>query len=77
MTEDHLQWIAIVLMGLWLVFISNWISETTELLKTWWSNFLRDMVSKEYRERLEKVQGWTFSSKLERMHGPKGTNGDD
>lgn len=77
MTEDTLQWIAIIGIFAWLLMISLWIGETTELLKTWWGDFLSDMVSKEYRERLNKVRGWAFSSKLERMHGPKGTNGDD
>jgi len=89
-TEDTLQWIAIAVIVVWLILISNWISETTELLKTWWKDFLSDMVSKEYAERLKDVRGWAFSSKLERMHGPKnpyrpkplryppkGTNGDD
>lgn len=75
MTQDTLQWAAIIMMVVWLVVISNWIGETTELLKTWWKDFLSDMVSKEYKERLKKVRGWAFSSKLERMHGPKGTNG--
>ncbi len=76
MTEDTLQWIALIGIFAWLLIISLWIGETTELLKTWWGDFLRDMVSKEYRDRLEKVRGWAFSSKLERVHGPKGTNGD-
>ncbi len=76
MSTDTWQWIALVFILFWLFMISVWISETTELLKTWWMNFLRDMVSKEYRDRLEKVRGWAFSSKLERMHGPKGTNGE-
>lgn len=58
MTEDHLQWIAIIGIYAWLLMISMWIGETTELLKTWWRDFLSDMVSKEYRERLEKVRGW-------------------
>ena len=71
MTEDHLQWIAIIGIFVWLTMISLWIGETTELLKTWWGDFLSDMVSKEYKERLKSVRGWAFSSKLERMHGPK------
>jgi len=77
MTEDHYQWIAIIGIFAWLLMISLWIGETTELLKNWWKDFLSDMVSKEYKERLKDVRGWAFSSKLERMHGPKGTNGDD
>ncbi len=71
MTEDGLQWIAIVFLLFWLTMTSVWIGETTSLLRTWWEDFLRDMVSKEYRDRLEKVRGWGFSSKLERMRGPE------
>ena len=59
MNEDTLQWLALGFLGFWLLMISLWIGETTSLLKTWWREFLRDLVAKEYRDRLEKVRGWT------------------
>ena len=34
MTENTLQWIAIGFLAFWLLMISIWIGETTELLKT-------------------------------------------
>lgn len=58
MTEDTLQWIAIAVIVAWLIFISNWIGETTELLKSWWNDALREIFAKEYRDRLERIRGW-------------------
>lgn len=58
MSEDTLQWIAIIGIYAWLVMISLWIGETTTLLKDWWGGFLRNLAAKEYREQLEKVKGW-------------------
>lgn len=58
MTEDILQWMAIVFLLFWLTMTSVWIGETTSLLRTWWEDFLREMVSREYRDRLERVRGW-------------------
>lgn len=90
MSSDILQWVAIIGMFVWLLMISMWISETTELLKAWWGDFLRDVASKEYRERLEKVRGWepkkqkpepwrhgTRIEPTEPWPDPPKTNGDD
>lgn len=90
MSSDTLQWIAIIGIFAWLLMISLWIGETTELLKTWWSDFLRDVASKEYRERLEKVRKWgpkkqkpepwrrgTRIEPIEPWPDPPKRNGDD
>ncbi len=71
MSEDTLQWIAIIFLGLWMGVMSSWISETTELLKSWWSDFLVDMIKDEYRRRVSKVKGPAFCSQLERIKEPK------
>jgi len=41
MTEDHLQWLTLAFMFFWLLMISRWVGETTNLLKAWWSDWLK------------------------------------
>ena len=52
MTEDHLQWIAIIGIYAWLVMISMWIGETTTLLKDWWSDHLRGWIIRDHRDKV-------------------------
>jgi len=44
MSEDTLQWLALLGMFAWLTMISLWIGETTTLLKDWWGDWLKPMI---------------------------------
>lgn len=69
MDSETFQWICIGTLFLWVIVISKWISETTDLLKSWWRDFLEDMIGVHFKTRL-KGRRWSFSSKQMRVRPP-------
>ena len=77
MSLEIFQWICIGTLFIWVIVISKWITETTDLLKSWWNDFLVDLIGDEYKRRVSKVKGPAFCSQLERIKKPRGVNGKE
>ncbi len=77
MTEDHLQWIAIIGIYAWLLMISLWIGETTTLLKDWWNDHLKGWIIRDHNKVSAGYEpGEPYKPKPLR-YDPQKRNGDD